>query len=458
MIRLVVSFKLQKQRIYVYLSNSIVNKEYREFFPFAELAKTYEVIPIFSKTIFAHDQKFVEVKLHSLTRKFHAILHYCLIWYRRYSSLAYKLRAFQYFGTKSEISETTTFWLYDGRKHKTATRFFVRVFGNRLGILFVTKLVMLCFEIELRRKDNKISFEKSLIILPYHGGISLEYDFLTWLSKKYDAQSIGIQQNWDNVSSKSFLFQHPTYFLTWGKQSTSHLRTIQSYRGTLKEIGSFRFNEFYNEKLKIESQIDRFEMSKNINDKLKILVIGTGPGTHDYKINEMIMKLIADNSIKDFEVTFRLHPYQVASGRVQTLKKVQGVQYDIPSSNEKNNHRLKLIMDSDVIVSLYSTVLLEATILNKPCIIPAFVPGAKGYNTSYMLDDVSHYSGLSSIQSMYVANSVQEFLDFLKDSKLVRGQVRNSEQFLNWFCKNTNTVQDVTDIINQIMTSHEDLR
>ena len=63
-------------------------------------------------------------------------------------------------------------------------------------------------------------------------------------------------------------------------------------------------------------------MSKNINDKLKILVIGTGPGTHDYKINEMIMKLIADNSIKDFEVTFRLHPYQVASGRVQTLKKV----------------------------------------------------------------------------------------------------------------------------------------
>lgn len=440
----------KKPKIFLFLSNSIVNKEYREFFPFDELSKTHEIIVIFSKTIFNHDQKFVEIKLHNLTRKLHAILHFCILWYRRYSSLALKLRAYQYFGTQKEVSETSTFWLYDGRKHKTATRLFVLFFGNRFGISFIKNLLFLSFKIERGRKQNRISFEKALLLLPYHGGISLEYDYLTWLGNKHGAQTIGIQQNWDNLSSKSFLFQHPTYFLTWGKQSSSHLRTIQSYKGKTIEIGSFRFNEIYKEKFNIESNADKNSATRNLRSKFKILVIGTGPGTHDYKIIESILKIFTENSVDDFEVTFRLHPYQVASGKVQALKKHPGVSYDIPSITEKNNHRLKLIIDTDVIVSLYSTVLLEATILNKPCIIPAFVPGPKGYDTGYMLDDVSHYSGLSSIGTLNVANTSGEFLDFLNKLKYEKNKVYNPERFLNWFCKNTDTVKDVTKIIRKI--------
>ena len=52
-------------------------------------------------------------------------------------------------------------------------------------------------------------------------------------------------------------------------------------------------------------------------------------------------------------------------------------------------------------------------------------------------------------------DSWKEFLDFLEESKLVKCQVYNSEKFLNWFCKNTNTVQDISDMINQIMISNK---
>ena len=438
----------QKKIIYIFVSNSIINKEYKEFFPFTELAKTYELIPIFGKTIFKEDQNFVQIKFNTLTRKIHAIIHYCIMWYRRYSSLAFKLRAYQYFGTRNEILITSNFGLYNGRKHKLATTFFVRVFGNKFGILLLTNLLGFCFIIESRRKNNKINFEKSLLLLPYHGGISLEFDFLVWFSKKSGTKSIAIQQNWDNVSSKSFLFQHPTIFLTWGKQASSHLRTIQAYRGETKEIGCFRLNEFYREKFKLESKSDELDVSKNLHNKVKILVIGTGPGTFDYEIIKMVIKTMQDNSIKDFEINYRPHPFRVSkSGIPDSFRKLQGLNLNIPSVDEKNSHRMRLILDSDVIISIYSTVLLEATILNKPCIIPAFITGPKGYNTGNFLDDFSHYSGLSSLGTINVANSSKEFFDLLTKLKSVETQVKTSEKFLNWFCRNIDTEQAITEVI-----------
>ena len=81
MIELNMSLIPQKGVVYICLSNSIINKEYTEFFPFTELAKTYEIIPIFGKAIFKGDQKFVQVRFHRLTRTIHAIIHYCIVCY-----------------------------------------------------------------------------------------------------------------------------------------------------------------------------------------------------------------------------------------------------------------------------------------------------------------------------------------------------------------------------------------
>ena len=440
-----------KQIIYIFLSNSIIDKEYKEFFPFSDLSTDYEIRPIFGKTIFAQDQKFVQVRFFKFTRKIHAIIHYCIMWHRRFSSLAFKLRAYQYFGTKNEIIATSNFGLYDGRKHKTLTTLFVRVFGNKIGIIVLTRLLELCFRIESKRKYNNFNLEKSLLLLPYHGGISLEFDFLVWLSKRFGIQSVAIQQNWDNVSSKSFLFQHPTRFLTWGKQSSSHLRTIQAYRGEIEEIGCFRINEFYREKLEIESRSDGLRKAENSTGKLKILIVGTGPGTYDHEIIKMAIKTMEDSSIKDYELTYRPHPYLVSkSGIGQPLTKIQGLKFNIPGNDEKTSQRIKIIKESDVVISIYSTVLLEATILNKPCIIPAFVTGPKGYSTGYFLDDLSHYAGLSSLDTIYVADSTIEFLKLLDKLTLEESLIYTSEKLLNWFCTNTNTSKKIKEIINKI--------
>jgi len=452
MIKSSVEKNYQRPIVYVYYSNATVNKEYMEFFPYTELEKTFEIIPIFSKTIFSRDTKYVHIKLHWFTRKIHSIIHYCLIWHKRYSSLAFKLRAYQYFGSKNEIRNSSNFGLYNGRRHELATLLFVRIFGNPFGISLLTKILELCFGFESKRQSNRFCMMNSLMILPYHGGIHLEFDYLVWYSNKLNVRSIAIQQNWDNLSSKSFLLKHPTNFLTWGKQSSSHLRSIQDYRGKIKEIGSLRLYELYLEKFSSESLSIKGEVPEKGPEKLKILIIGTGPASYDNQIIDLILKTFKEFSINNYEITYRPHPYRISNSEsIQPTNNLKFIKLEVPNKDEKNNHRIKLIQESSIIISLYSTVLLEATILSKPCIIPAFVTGPKGYNTANFVDDLSHYSGLSSLETIHVANSTSELMELINKLKLKENQVQTLISSLNWFCKNVNTQQEIIQVIQKYL-------
>jgi len=441
-----------KKKIYIHLSNSIINKEYLEFFPFAELSKNYQVIPVFGKVIFDQNLDFIQVRFFRITRTLHALNHYCIMWYRRYSSLAFKLRAYQYFGSRTEIRETSNFGIYNGRRHETLTLIFVRILGNRVGIVLLNKTLNACLRIESKRKHNNLSLSNSLMVLPYHGGISLEFDYLVWLSQKFRAKSVAIQQNWDNVSSKSFLLKHPDYFLTWGSQSSSHLRTIQNFRGNLREVGCFRFNEIYREKSRLHSISQYSRLPNDSKYKFKILIVGTGPGNFDHELVISVIDAIKRGSMNEFQITYRPHPFRISKSDMATaLRSLPDLNIDIAKPDEKNIHRIKIIMDSDVVVSLYSTVLLESTILNKACVIPSFITGPKGYNTGYFVDDLSHYSGISSFGNIHVVNTSQEFLSTLNELQYNNVKIQTEERLLNWFCKNTNTSKDIFNILTEIL-------
>lgn len=440
-----------KKRLYINLSNSIIYKDYLEFFPVSNLSEIYDIFYVFGKTIFDPEKNFIQLRFFRITRTIHALNHYCIMWYRRYSSLAFKLRAYQYFGSREEIEKTSNFGLYNGRRHEILTLIFVRVFGNRFGIFILSRVLDLFLFIESKRVCNKIPADQALMILPYHGGISLEFDFLVWLSKKSNIVSVAIQQNWDNVSSKSFLIKHPNYFLTWGKQSSAHLRTIQDFRGEIREVGCFRFNEIYREKSRIESLSKNFLVTVDSSSIFKILIVGTGPGNYDHALVASVMEIINFDLIDDFEITYRPHPFRISkSDMTSSLNSFPNLKIDIAKNDEKNMHRVNVMLDADVVVSLYSTVLLEATILNKHCVIPSYITGPKGYNTGTFVDDFSHYSGISSFGNIFVVDTERDFLNTIRGLKIHRNKIQTPEKQLNWYCKNTNTKQDVLDIITEI--------
>ena len=69
-----------------------------------------------------------------------------------------------------------------------------------------------------------------LILIPYGARMSIEEDFLIWYAKRKRIKTIAIQENWDNLSTKRFIFSQTDYFITWGEQSSNHLKQIQNYQ------------------------------------------------------------------------------------------------------------------------------------------------------------------------------------------------------------------------------------
>jgi hypothetical protein len=438
------------KKLIIYMPNRKVFKEYQELFPATELSKNFDINYIFGEIIFNKDAKFEQILFPQFIRTFHALLHFSLIWYRKFTTLSYRLRAFQYFGTSSEIKDTSNFFSYNGKRHSILIRFTIYFFGNYMGTKGLHNILKLLFFIWQIRFRKIISSDTHCVILPYGGGISLEFDFIVWICRRNGVKTIAIQENWDNLSSKSILLEHPTRFLTWGNQSSSHLRSFQRYKGVIHEIGSLRINCFYEYR---DKYLNVFKPElKSYSKNFTVLLIGTGPGNHDLNLINCVLECFKDNNLSEFQLIYRPHPFsQLSSLDLDEIRKIHSVKIDLPHQTETNDHRLNLIISSNAVVSLYSTVLLEASIVNKLCIIPSFIVKDSGYHTSNFLDDSPHYSGISVLGNIYCADTENDFLKILK----VQGEKSEepvNNKLLDWFCKDLNSAQE---IINEISNLHE---
>jgi hypothetical protein len=255
----------------------------------------------------------------------------------------------------------------------------------------------------------------NLIILPYGGGIDVYLDFVIWYSKRNRIMTLAIQENWDNLSSKSFLLFKPDSFLTWGHQSSSHLRTMQNFSGDICEIGSLRLEKFYTVREKTEFFEDgaKSDLDKSSYNFLRILVIGTGDGIYDLKIIEYLKEL----EIKPYnlKIVYRPHPFtRIPPNGFARISALSNIIVSQPASDEKTEVRISQILESDFIISLYSTVLLEASILNKKCIIPSFLLPDFIVSGANYIDDSSHYMGMSLLNNLYNARTEKNFMDIFK--------------------------------------------
>jgi len=442
------------KKIILYIPTSKVAKEYTELFPFDELNNHYELTYLYGKPIFHNgENQYSQILFSDFTRKMHAFLHRSLLWYRKFSSLSYTLRAFQYFGLKKDYEETSNFLVYNGKRHKIIFRLLVYLFGNYFGIKILHHFLTLIFRLEHLKLKQIFSEDIACVIIPYGGGVSLEFDYIVWACKKNNIKSVAIQENWDNLSSKSLLLNHPTHFMTWGSQSSSHLRSIQKYRGSIKEIGSLRMNSLFNYR---DTNLKNLETRNDIESTFRILIIGTGPATHDLKLVQYISSYLLSNSNLNYEIYFRPHPYfKNSEFSLKQVSEMNNVSTFIPLGNEKNIDRMNQILSCSVIVGLYSTVILEASILNKPCVIPSFIAPNLGYETYNFLNDLTHYAGISALENIHNAKSQDEFWSILGKIKNLNSIQSNNSKMLEWFCKNTNTSNGIVNYIQTLNNNRQ---
>jgi len=428
-------------------------------FDFNQFKNEYSFKYIFGRGIIDPTKNYTQVLFGNFSIRAHALIHNLLIWKNRKATLSFKLRAFNMFGNNSQHNKWTSFLNYDKKRVSSVKRLFVRSLGNSFGILIISAVInILFFYKQLNIQKNFGTY--NCILLSYGGRPSVQQDFLVWYARKKNFPTIAVQENWDNLTSKSVLFKHPDYFATWGKQSTAHLRQIHNFKGQVREIGNLKLGKFYTKKKQLDidfSNSNRSLPNNNLAFK-NILIIGTSWGDHALNLIKECADIIDANTKKfttNLRIVYRPHPYgRIQSGDLIQISKIQNVIIDKPTKYEDNEYRISLLLNSSFIISLYSTVMLEASILNIPCIIPSFLNVSSSYDIKNFLDESDYFKGTSSLEGIFNPTTREEFIEILKLSNNPGNlKIANSNELLNWFCSNTNTSDEIFSLIEKATSS-----
>lgn len=309
------------------------------------------------------------------------------------------------------------------------------------------------FSLESVTKTNHLQ-NFSFFILPYTGGFSAEWDFLIWFAEKNEIPSVGIQENWDNLSSKAFLMMHPEFFLVWGPQSGSHLRVFHNFKGMVIEAGCMRLQGLYEIRRRIMPPKNSIKYDQ-VSSEIKILYVDSGFWENDEKI---LLKLsdnlkLSHNLSRNIKIIYRLNPQSRNSPNcpkfLKVIQKIPGVELYVPHG-ESNQKRHEQILESDLIISIFSTYVLEASILNKKCLVPTFDSGFENHNPLKLIDDVAHFQGISLLGGVHVATCIEDLMHFIDNFQSV-DITANDSKLLNWFCRDLNTDLQVEKLISEFL-------
>jgi hypothetical protein len=430
-------------------------KPYKEFismFDWITIKNKFSIIFLFSQNVIDSEKTYYQILFYSWIVRLHALLHSCLLWQKRNKSLCYRLRANCYFGSDLLLNTNSSFFNHFKKRRKFIKRTIVKVFGNNIGIFAISKIIELIFYLYGAKLIKNLP-NLNYIVFPYGGRVNIVQDFLVWYGHKYRIGTLAVQENWDNLSSKTILFQHPDFFATWGKQSSSQLVRIHEYTGRTYEVGSLRINDFYSFRSNFLSKNEAATCVPNNQDfgSNYILLIGTGDAEFDLKIAEVCSRILDESYFftkLEYTLIYRPHPYsRINSAEYDSILKLPRLVVDKPTMDENNHYRISLIAKSKIVIALYSTVILEAAILNKPILIPSFIDLDFALKTKDFIDLSEHFMGASALEGVSNPDTIIEFNKLIHSLCISNVELKNNAKLLNWFCLNSNTSNAIQDII-----------
>jgi len=95
-------------------------------------------------------------------------------------------------------------------------------------------------------------------------------------------------------------------------------------------------------------------------------------------------------------------------------------------------------------------MLLESLIVFKKCIVPTFNLGFESYSQKNIIDDLTHFHGISLLDNLDVATSSEDFFNQLNQLEAIEIEKSCELKIFDWFCKNTNTRTMIIKNLNEI--------
>jgi hypothetical protein len=383
-----------------------------------------------------------DLKIPSFLSRSGTLLAVSFLWKNKNRTPAHRLRALSSFARKSLRPKHEGMILYQMNNWSEFKRLVVRLFSLPFiwNILARLRSLFVFFTFSTLLKKIQIDLKNyEAVCVPYSGQLSAEFDDFVNYFQKCGLLTIAIQENWDNLSTKTFSVSKPDYFLVWGKQSEGHLRVVhQNYTSLCEIIGSPRFIPYFDESYKTNSQV-----LSNLNlEGPYVLVTGTGDGIDDFQILsksiEALRELRCYKEFSSLELVYRPHPYtrNPLSPMENDYLLKAAIKIDSREGSRDVFYHCPLVQNASLVINQFSTILLETLSANNKVLLPTFVNRPVNYGYEQSINEWCHLIGLETFPNVYFSYNREAFTQDIIDA--LHSKKSNSRVHSKWMCLDAN--------------------
>ncbi len=422
-----------------------------------ELSKSIDITVViekgkFSESAFQVNTEVLELEpLVPAVRAFSGLKQMSTLWRLKDRTMNHLVRANASFGTKKQraswkcvvVSEMSLSFL----KRSAIRLLSYNPFYTLLKI-FEEGLSKFLFEKRAFREIGK----NDVVLIPYSGHIGPDFD--PWIrgANRRGIQTIAMQENWDNLSTKSFITEEPTYFCVWGRQSASHLRSVHRlFRVEPWIVGSPRFGLYF-KGIATQPRVSNWSgESVELIEKSFVLVSGTGDGLDDELLIKLVYELLLSIAHKGFRLVYRPHPTTRTKLDYSCLSvKYPGILIDAGPEARKFGHHNALVRHARVVVNHFSTLMIESVLAGTKVMTPLFLGREDAeYRYSHLFNEWHHMMGLALVSGIYAPASSVEMRDDMCEILSNNSNLEKAD--ISWICELTDYVESLLTNINRVV-------
>tara|TARA_B110000003_G_scaffold29058_1_gene27422 strand:- start:364 stop:1731 length:1368 start_codon:yes stop_codon:yes gene_type:complete len=290
------------------------------------------------------------------------------------------------------------------------------------GSLLLFPVVQYLYKKKLKPPKNLIEIIKQVqpdvVVMPSSAYDPVVMDLIN-ISKIQNIKSILLVDNWDNLSSKSILWELPDAVAVWGKQTKQFALDIQKFKDEqVTCIGSARFDNYF--------RVRHKELNSHFEFKY-ILFLGQSLPSKEIAALKILNAVLGSQEFFDLglKIVYRPHPWAMNQG-IPDLTKLNAVvldpqiapkdplRRDIVSFQPSLEYYPSLLKNAEFVVSGLTSMLIEASIFHKNIIAIAHEEPGNYTSPHKLLTECMHFEGIDCLPNLTISRSKEELTEYFK--------------------------------------------
>ena len=273
-----------------------------------------------------------------------------------------------------------------------------------------------------------------LVIFPLQDAHLASFDLLQ-INKKN--KTLGLIDNWDNLSSRPTYQLKPKYITVWGNQTKKHAVKFQKYKeNNIFVIGTPRFNEYFKKR--------NIEIKSNFKFKY-ILFLESFNNFNNASLLKKLDNFINNNKkFKNHKIVYRPHPWQRKNRTTIQEKEFKNLILDpqlkknylsrnFSTSFQPNiDYYSSLIKNAEIVITGPTSMLIEASIFYKKILL-------LGYNSksstpySEELKNFEHLEGVEKFTNVRTVVKESNLINDLLDISNININKKKIDKIRNYY-------------------------